>query len=180
MNIELKKLVIADVDSFYNWLLDDEVIKYSLSLFQKLNDKHTIKKWFASLLFLNDELVLGVFIKNTNELIGYAGICCINKDRSVGEYFIFIGKKEYWGKGVSTSVTKKIIELGFNKLKLKKITLSVFEKNIGGLKSYKRAGFYETDIINNARMIDGKCHTKIVMSISRINYFPQIKCQLIP
>lgn len=167
VEIYLKQLVIQNLDPFYNWLVDDQVTKYSLSLFKRLNNKSSIEKWFVNLLLPNKELILGIFIKNTNELIGYAGICCLNKIGNVGEYFIFIGNKEYWGKGISTDVTKRIIEIGFSKMKLKEITLTVFEQNIAGVKSYLKAGFIETGIIKNARCIDGEFRNKIIMSIMK-------------
>ena len=167
MNVDLKKLVISDLSPFYTWLADNDVIKYSLSIFQNLNSKTAINTWFTKLIETNDELVLGIFLQNTSELIGYAGICCLNKERNIGEYFIFIGNKDYWGKGVSTEVTKRIVELGFSQLKLHKIILTVFEDNIGGQKSYKRVGFKETGILKNARLIDNKMQNKIIMSLEK-------------
>jgi len=164
--VSLKPLTIDNLSSFYVWLNDGEVIKYSLSLFQKLNTKTEIEKWYKVLLENSKkDLQLGIYIKGSNRIIGYCGICNISENNKEGEYFIFIGDKGQWGKGISTFVTKEIIRIGFEELKLDRIFLTVSEPNIGGVKSYTKAGFKKIDIIRNASFRDNEFHNKIVMEI---------------
>jgi len=163
--IELKTLKEQDVQYFYSWINDDEVIKYSLSVFQKMEAKEEIDSWFKELLNNTENLQLGIYIKGANQLIGYAGISNISKFNKSGEYFIFIGDKTQWGRGISTEVTKQILEIGFNKLGLNRIMLTVSEPNIGGVKSYLKAGFKQEGILREASFRDGQFHNKIVMSV---------------
>jgi len=163
--IELKPLKEQDVQFFYSWTNDDEVIKYSLSVFQNMNTKQEVDSWFERLLDNQDNLQLGIYSKEINQLIGYAGISNISKLNKSGEYFIFIGDKSQWGKGISTEVTKQIVEIGFNKLELNRIALTVSEPNIGGVKSYLKAGFKQEGILREASFRDGQFHNKIVMSV---------------
>lgn len=44
-------------------------------------------------------LTLGIYLKETKELIGYAGIANISRVNQSGEYFILLGEKRYWGQG---------------------------------------------------------------------------------
>jgi len=166
--IELKALESKDVDLFYNWINDDEVIRYSLSIFQKLFSKAEIEQWYEKLLNDSKNLNLGLYLKENGCLIGYAGICNISKMNKSGEYFIFIGDKTQWGRGISTEVTKNIVKIGFDELDLHRIYLSVSEPNIGGLKSYKKAGFKEEGILRDAAFREGRFHNKIVMSILKM------------
>ena len=163
--IELKTLKEQDVQHFYSWINDDEVIKYSLSVFQNMETKEEVVFWFKELLNNTENLQLGIYIKGTNQLIGYAGISNISKFNKSGEYFIFIGDKTQWGRGISTEVTKQILEIGFNKLGLNRIMLTVSEPNIGGVKSYLKAGFKQEGILREASFRDGQFHDKIVMSV---------------
>jgi RimJ/RimL family protein N-acetyltransferase len=163
--IELKPLKEQDVQYFYSWINDDEVIKYSLSIFQKMNTKQQIDSWFHKLLDNRDDLQLGIYSKSSNQLIGYAGLSNMSKLNKSGEYFIFIGDKMQWGKGISTEVTKQILEIGFIKLGLNRIMLTVSEPNIGGVKSYLKAGFKQEGILREASFRDGQFHNKIVMSV---------------
>ena len=163
--IELKTLKEQDVQYFYSWINDDEVIKYSLSVFQNMETKEEIGFWFKELLNNTENLQLGIYIKGVNQLIGYAGISNISKFNKSGEYFIFIGDKTQWGRGISTQVTKQILEIGFNKSGLNRIMLTVSEPNIGGVKSYLKAGFKQEGILREASFRDGQFHDKIVMSV---------------
>jgi RimJ/RimL family protein N-acetyltransferase len=62
----------------------------------------------------------------------------------VGEYHIFIGDKDYWGKGVARKASEQIIAFGRDELKLKAITLQVREDNAGAFHLYKSLGFIDT------------------------------------
>lgn len=163
--IRLKALSRKDVFPFYNWINDDEVIKYSLSLFDKINTEKEIENWFTELIKDKKSVNLGIFLSSTNELIGYAGICDISETNKSGEYFIFIGKKEFWGKGIATEVTKKILKVGFSDYNLHRIMLTVSEPNIGGSKAYEKAGFKLEGKLREAAFRDNEFHNKIIMSI---------------
>ncbi len=161
----LKPLAKDNITPFYNWINDDDVIKYSLSLFRKINSKKEIDNWFYELIENKKDITLGIFLKSTNKLIGYTGICNISKTNKSGEYYIFIGAKEYWSKGIGTKVTQQILEIGFNEYKLNRIMLTVSEPNIGGLKAYKKAGFNIEGRLREASYRDNKYHDKLIMSI---------------
>ncbi|WP_348721652.1 GNAT family protein [Tenacibaculum sp. 190130A14a] len=112
--IQLKPLLKEHVVPFYTWINDDEVIKYSLPLFLKIETKEEIDTWYAELLKDTELLNLGIFLEETDQLIGYAGICNISKLNKSGEYYIFIGEKSFWSKGIAKVVTKEIVHIGFN------------------------------------------------------------------
>jgi len=172
--ITLKPLSKSNVSPFFKWINDDDVIKYSLSLFGKINTEKEIENWFIGL--INDKKIinLGVFVKSTNELIGYAGICDISETNKSGEYFIFIGEKEIWGKGVGTDVTEKILRIGFAKYNLNRIMLTVSEPNIGGLKAYEKAGFKYEGRLREAAFRDNEFHNKIIMSVLKSEWKERI------
>ena len=163
--ITLRALSRKDVFPFYNWINDDEVIKYSLSLFDKINTKKEIENWFSELIYDKKNINLGIFLKSTNELIGYAGICDISETNKSGEYYIFIGEKKLWGKGIGTEVTEQILRIGFIDYKLNRIMLTVSEPNIGGLKAYEKSGFKIEGRLREASFRDNKFHDKLIMSI---------------
>jgi len=163
--IELKPLLKSNVSSFYKWINDEEVIKYSLSLFQKINTKEEIDKWYKGLIEDAEIISYGIFLKTTGALVGYAGIGAISKINRSGEYYIFIGEKKMWGKGIGTIVTEQVLKIGFSKFKLNRIFLTVSEPNLGGIKAYKNAGFKLEGKLRQACYRDNKFHDKIIMSI---------------
>ncbi len=163
--IELRKLSESDICPFYRWINDEEVIKYSLSLFKKINTKKEIEKWYAELLNNKKDIALGIFLKPSNELIGYAGICDISTTNKSGEYYIFIGEKKYWGKGIGTEVTKQILKIGFNNYQLNRIMLTLSAPNIRGVKAYEKSGFKMEGRLREAASRDNKFHDELVMAV---------------
>ena len=85
---------------FYPWIGDPDVIEYSLSAFQGMKTPAQIDHWFAATLRDETSLNLGIYLHETNALIGYAGLSNLSATNQSGEYFVFIGEKAEWGKGV--------------------------------------------------------------------------------
>lgn len=106
-------------------------------------------------------------------MIGYAGLSGISVTNQSGEYFLFIGEKALWGKGVGTAVTKQIVHLGFTSHQLNRIMLTVSELNMGGLKAYLKAGFVVEGRLRQAACRQGLFHDKIVMSVLKAEWQPQ-------
>jgi len=168
--IELRLLTKNNVLPFYKWINDDEVIKYSLPLFLKINTKNEIDKWFKELIENNKIANYGIFLKTNGKLIGYSGICNISEINKSGEFYIFIGEKRMWGKGIGTVVTRQILKIGFLKFKLNRIFLTVSEPNIAGIKAYKNAGFTLEGKLRQACFRDNEYHDKIVMSMLKTEW----------
>lgn len=165
MNIKLRNLKVSDKEHFFLWVKDKEVIRYSLSIFQKMKSDEEISHWFDMLLLEESSYNKAIIDKDTEKLIGYAGIAGISETNLSGEYFIFIGDKSYYRKGIGTFVTKEIVKRGFKELGLNRIMLTVSEENIGAVKAYTNASFKTEGVMRQASYRDGKFHNKIIMSI---------------
>jgi RimJ/RimL family protein N-acetyltransferase len=168
--VKLAPLQPAQVTHFYTWLQDPEVIEYSLSVFQQMKTTAQIDQWFAATLAQTTSLNLGIYLAETNALIGYAGLTGISATNQSGEYFIFIGEKVQWGKGVGTEVTKQILELAFTVHHLNRVMLTVSEGNTGGLRAYAKAGFVVEGRLRQAACRQGVFHDKIVMSVLKADW----------
>jgi len=162
--IKLKPHTGEHVSSFYSWLNDKEVVKYALSLFQRLQTRKLINNWYNKLLN-SDDCNYGIFLDANDKFIGYAGKSKISIIINSGEYFIFIGEKEYWVKGTGTEVTINMLDLAFKQLILNRVMQTVSELNIAGKKAYQRAGFVKEGIIREAFYRNNKYHDKVVISV---------------
>ena len=67
------------------------------------------------------------------------------------EYHIFIGNKDYWGKGIAFSATQQIVRFAKNVLKLKSLNLFVKPNHERAIKLYERCGFIR--VSNDVEMI---------------------------
>jgi RimJ/RimL family protein N-acetyltransferase len=163
---------LEQVTPFYSWLQDPEAIQYSLSAFQGMKTTQQIDQWFASTLAQANCLNLGIYLAETNALIGYAGLTGISTTNQSGEYFIFIGEKAQWGKGIGTEVTKQVLELAFTAHHLNRVMLTVSDGNTGGLRAYAKAGFVVEGRLRQAACRQGVFHDKIVMSVLKADWQP--------
>jgi RimJ/RimL family protein N-acetyltransferase len=168
--VKLAPLHPEQVTHFYTWLNDPEVIEYSLSVFQQLKTPQQIDQWFAATLAQANTLNLGIYLAETNALIGYAGLTGISATNQSGEYFIFLGEKAQWGQGVGTAVTKQILELAFTTHHLNRVMLTVSEGNTGGWRAYAKAGFVVEGRLRQAACRQGVFHDKIVMSVLKADW----------
>lgn len=62
-------------------------------------------------------------------------------DGKAANYHIFIGNKEYWGKGVAKKASLLILDYAFNTLKLETVKLKVRKENTSAFMLYKKLGF---------------------------------------
>jgi RimJ/RimL family protein N-acetyltransferase len=72
--------------------------------------------------------------------IDLSGINWTSGDSWVG---IGIGQREDWGKGYGTEAMQLILRYAFQELNLRRVSLTVFEYNPRGIRSYLKAGFRE-------------------------------------
>ncbi len=161
--ITLKPLSPENLPSFYKWIRDEEAIIYSLSVFQAMKTNQQIKDWYLQAISDRRNSNHGIFVDGV--FVGYAGISGISNINKSGEYFIFIGDKNYWGKGIGTEVSQLIVKMGFEELGLNRIMLTVSVPNVAGVKAYERAGFVLEGRYREAALRKGKFHDKFVMSI---------------
>ncbi|AMM50834.1 hypothetical protein TH61_06080 [Rufibacter sp. DG15C] len=165
--IELSQLADKHLPYFLEWINDEEVIKYSLAAFHGLSSKAEITEWFEGVLEDTESVNLAIIDSETQECLGYAALSNMSEASDGGEFFIFIGDKASWGKGIGTEVTKQMIEKGFTEQDLHWIILVVSKSNEGGVKAYQRAGFTIETMFRQRSMEDGKLHDTFLMSIRR-------------
>lgn len=165
--IGLRALEPEDAAQFASWFADRDVVRYALSSYQMPTSLAETRAWLERTIADKATLTLGITLRETGTLIGYAGIAGISRINRSGEYFILIGDKECWGRGYGTETTRLIVDYGFGSLNLHRIALTVSVPNAGGVAAYARAGFRQEGVLRQACYRDGQFHDKIVMAILR-------------
>lgn len=95
--------------------------------------------WFGSLSGKEDYQVWGISCGGRK--IGAAGLKKI-RDGSA-EYFVYIGDKDYWGRGLGGQIMRQILDRALE-LGLSHIYLNVVTENERAIRSYEKAGFSRT------------------------------------
>jgi RimJ/RimL family protein N-acetyltransferase len=128
-----------DAPRLVKWFNDPAVNKFlnyrGLTLaFEKQLIKNRLKAKITDALHFCVDTAEGVHI-------GVCSLESISKIHKRASFGIVIGDKKYWDFGFGSDAAKTIINYGFNKLKLHRITLDVYSYNPRAIKVYKRLGF---------------------------------------
>lgn len=133
-------------DTFFNkskyWLADPEIKR--LTMTPDLADDEQRLSWFQSLKQRADYLIWGITADKNP--IGAVGIKNIDKNAGIGEYWGYIGEKEYIGRGIGRKMVDAMIDNARN-IGLNALILKVANYNQRAFSLYIKMGF-EIEIID--------------------------------
>ena len=161
--IYLRPLEMEDIDSFVLWLNDEEVRQY-LSMTSPLN-KIREKEWVENLYKDDRNTVLGIVVKENDQLIGNIGMHRISIPHRQAGMGIFIGDKTCWSKGYGTEALKLMLGYGFDQLNLHRLHLTVFSFNARAIRTYEKVGFKREGVFREHLYRNGKYHDVYYMAI---------------
>ena len=128
---------------------------------------HEEEKWFESISALGDTYKFAIETLEDNRFIGGCSINDVDWKNSVATVGIFIGDREYWGKGYGTDAMRTLITFVFTQMNINKIRLTCYSFNERAIKSYEKCGFKVEGILRQEMFKDGRYHDKIAMGILR-------------
>ncbi len=137
MEVSIRPLKIEDAYTSVKWRNDPEVFKYTGNTYDQQITIESELNWIKRVINNIDEYRCAIIVDG--EYVG--NIYLTNIKQGEAEYHIFIGDKNYWGKGVASAATRLILEYGFTKIGLTRINLNVNRSNISALNLYKNIGF---------------------------------------
>ena len=99
------------------------------------------------------------------KFIGISGLDLIDFKKNVARFFIVIGEKKLWGKGIGTEVIKKVVRHGFEKLSLRKICSDFLTPNEAVKIIHLKTGFKVDGAIRKESFRKGKWIDREILSI---------------
>lgn len=169
--VRLRGITEEDLPKATEYMNDPEVIlnlntsiPYPLTLDRE-------KKWYETQIDSKDTYNFAIETLDEGLYIGGCGINRLDLKNGVAVIGIFIGHKDYRGKGYGTDAMKVLLDFIFNQINVNKVQLYVFAFNERAIKSYKKCGFIEEGRLRQTIFRNGKYHDEIVMGILREEYF---------
>ena len=97
----------------------------------------------------------GLFLRDTGEFIGEAGILSFNKEcnRGVLGYNLL---SEFWENGYATEITKALVKHYFEVENFERVEALVGDGNIASRKVLEKSGFKQEGLLRNFALIDNK------------------------
>ncbi|MFA6524637.1 MAG: GNAT family protein [Patescibacteria group bacterium] len=161
--IKIRKHLPKDIPYRVLWLNDHKVNKFTGDEAWEETTLRKEKKWFEEYKKTDNKRFFTIC--DDTKPIGFMGLSKISKKSKNAELFIAIGDSEYRGKGIGKKAMQWIIDYGFNKLKLHKIYLNVYENNIPAVKLYKSLGFVVEGKIKDDVYFRKEYHNTLYMGL---------------
>lgn len=137
MEVAIRPLREEDAYTSVKWRNDSEVFKFTGNTYKNEIKIENELEWIHKVVANPNDyrcaiLADGVYVGN---------IYLTDIDGKAANYHIFIGNKEYWGKGVAKKASLLILDYAFNTLKLETVKLKVRKENTSAFMLYKKLGF---------------------------------------
>jgi [ribosomal protein S5]-alanine N-acetyltransferase len=155
----LKKLYLKNRDFFqtYSPKRDEAYYSYERHL-------HSIKRAMEGRK-LDREYSFGIFLSETDELIGDIDLTGVLRDAIQACYIGYSLDRGHNGKGYMTEAVKLVVDYGFTHLRLHRIVAGVMPTNFGSIRVLEKAGFEKEGIARKNVKINGKWEDHVELSI---------------
>jgi RimJ/RimL family protein N-acetyltransferase len=172
---ELVRLSAEEPDTiaecFNRWSRNSEYMRQLDTSPARLWSTNVLKEWLKKDLEkdLEKEPFYWFHIRTLDDdrVIGDIALDGVNWNNGESFVGISIGEKENWNKGYGTDAMRLIVRYAFAELNLRRVSLTVFEYNPRGLRSYQKAGFKEEGRMREYLNRDGRRWDMIFMGILR-------------
>lgn len=161
---EYRKEDVPLAQSFLNDLETRSLLNPRLPYPYTLADE---EKWFEQQSANHEAYNFAIETLEKGKYIGGCGINEIDWKVRVAEVGIFIGDKDYWGKGYGTDAMEVLLRVCFEQLNMRKARLHVFSYNDRARRSYEKCGFQAEGILRQEIYAHGRYHDDIAMGILR-------------
>lgn len=138
--VQIRPLERKDAKTSYIWRNDPDIWKLTGSRPDRTITLQDEQNWIDKV--ISDATCRRFAIIADDIYVGNTYLTDIHD--GTAEYHIFIGDKNYWGKGIASAASKQLINFGRSKLHLKSIFLKVHEDNSVAIHVYGKMGFSRT------------------------------------
>jgi RimJ/RimL family protein N-acetyltransferase len=168
--VYLRPMEMTDLDGpYFDWLNDYEVTRF-LETGSFPTTTATLRNYLENIAKHPNNVMLAIMDKKTNRHVGNVKLGNIHPLHRNADIGIMIGDKSFWGKGYGSEAMALIIEYGFTRLNLHKITLGVYADHEGAVNSYKKLGFKMEGTLKEQLFRDGQFRDKAVMGILKSDH----------
>jgi [ribosomal protein S5]-alanine N-acetyltransferase len=173
--IETDRLILTelqsnDISRIVNYAANRNISEYTLNLPYPYSEKDAVYWINLSNQGLKNgtHYIYAIRLKNSNEFIGGIGLT-VEQRFSRAEIGYWVAEP-FWNNGYTTEATKSIIEFGFDKLALNKLTSSHLEKNPASGKVMIKCGMTKEGELKEHVCKNGAFHTLIVYGLTKTDH----------
>jgi len=145
--IETPRLILRSLDEddatedYLGWLCDPVVLRFLEVRFAGEQSLQSLRNFIVSINGNPDELLLGIFLRESGCHIGNVKLGPIVRQHRRAEIGFLIGDCREWGKGYASEAIDHLTRFAFRTLALDKVTSGCYSKNLGSAKALEKAGY---------------------------------------
>ncbi len=165
--VELGPIKREYLPRYVEWFNDWEMSQYmvpGMPIPLTLEDE---TDWFERRRGDRNSVVFAILALPQKELVGNCGLHELDWKNRKAMFGIFIGNKDYWGKGYGTDATRTLLRYAFEQLGMNRIELEVYDFNPRAIRAYEKAGFRRDGTRRQALYREGAFHDIYLMGIVR-------------
>lgn len=169
-NVIIRKSIFEDCKKFIVWEQQDYIREF-LSINKNRSYEEVVREFInREKDFSNEQYT--ILLKADNIPIGRIYLSNISRETdSIDITRIYIGDKDYLGKGYGRETMVLLLEYCFKNLNMERVTLDHYSNNSKAANLYLDLGFKYEGIMRNATKKDNKYYDLHLMSILKEEYF---------
>ncbi|MGH3921453.1 MAG: GNAT family N-acetyltransferase [Pseudonocardiaceae bacterium] len=158
--VTLRLMEPSDAEALWRWNHDPDVMRwmddgYAQPLAQ-------VKKWMEERpRNAYGDVLFGIEVRTDTQLIGLVRLRDAESETGCAELDIYLGEKQYWGRGYATDAMRAICRYGFEKMRLHKIALRVVTEH----HVYQKVGFVDEGRLRQVFRRDGQWYDMFTMGL---------------
>jgi len=167
--ISLEYFEKSDFDQLIAWIDNEELMtNWAGSLFRfPLNERSL--DWYlenSNNVQTSDVLIYKAVETATGEAVGHISLGSINRsDGSARISRVLVGNTSKRGLGICSGMMKAVLKIGFEEVKLHRISLGVYDFNTAAIKCYERSGFVTEGLLRDVKKFENSYWSLREMSI---------------
>ena len=165
--LTLRKMLVADTADMYDYACRQDVTKYLT--WNPHPDRAYTKEYLQ---YLGSRYAVGMFYdwaviyEPDHKMVGTCGFTSFNCSSDSAEVGYVINP-DYWGKGIASEALLRVLQFGFEELKLHRIEARFIEENKRSLHVMERVGMTFEGVCREGMLIKGKYVNVGICSILR-------------
>lgn len=179
IHIESTRIVLETLtpdnmsENYLSWLQNPEVLKYLEIRHAPPKNIDELKKFVLDMFHSSNNILAGIFIKETGIHIGNIKLGPIDKTYQRADMGIMIGNPTFWGKGYAGEAIKTMSQFSFKTLRLRRIQAGAYAQNRGSINAFLRAGFVQEGTLRSHWVDDNdQLQDNIIMGLLESDHIP--------
>nr|WP_221379750.1 GNAT family protein [Actinoplanes polyasparticus] len=161
--VRLRALGVADAEALWRWNHDADVMRWMDEGYAETTAQ--VAKWLEERAANAYGDVLFGVEEPGGTLIGLVRLHGAEPETGVADLDVYLGEKDFWGKGYGTDAVRTVCRYGFEKMRLRKITLTAVVENEPAVHIYRKVGFVEEGRLRQVFRRDGEWIDKFTMGL---------------